>query len=169
MATFRSPTWILREPRIGPAVTVSSVRAGTSPIVRLLFLPPVLTGSGSMGPALRRRSQPQLQRLPREGSSLGREKAARHRRRAASADRRREAYFLRCAPWTAWRSPALIVPSPLLSTALNVASSPLISAARVGACCCAAAGAAALGAGVGAAVARAGAPAPIVAISASKT
>src|SRR5438270_12770612 len=32
MATLRPPTWILREPRIGPVVTLSSVRAGASPI-----------------------------------------------------------------------------------------------------------------------------------------
>src|SRR3546814_17976229 len=37
MATFRSPTWILRLPRIGPVVTRISVRAGISAIVSLQF------------------------------------------------------------------------------------------------------------------------------------
>src|SRR5690348_18444143 len=86
IATRRPPTWILREPRIGPVVTFNSVRAGASPIFSLP--PPVLAGSGSAG---RGRLPPlSSQELPGEESSVEKSPAAGQRRRLlfASAARR---------------------------------------------------------------------------------
>src|SRR6476469_5413555 len=76
MATLSSPTWILRLPRIGPVVTLSSVRAGMSAIVRLLFLrrsqpDQVRWVTGSRPPLKRRSALPQgrvVLRTARRGS-----------------------------------------------------------------------------------------------------
>ena len=88
-----SPTWILREPRIGPVVTLSSVRAGASPILTPLPTP-VSAGSGSSGsrpPAHRTPPLSRVSRLPGEDLSLGPRDAARQTYRplgGASAGRR---------------------------------------------------------------------------------
>src|SRR5256885_11527771 len=82
IATRRSPKWILREPRIGPVVTFSSVRAGASAIL-LTPLPSAganrirFDGSGGAPPISAARQQ-----LPREESSLKAAGPARQPRRA---------------------------------------------------------------------------------------
>src|SRR5688572_9473788 len=70
MATFRSPTWILRDPRIGPVVTLSSVRAGASPIGLSFSLRRCQPDQVLWVPAMPPISAARL-RLPREGISLG--------------------------------------------------------------------------------------------------
>ena len=96
------------EPRIGPVVTLSSVRAGTSRHLDSPLPTPVSAGSGSTGRGLAARLSAPRQQLPREESSLGSPGAVRHARGG---------YFW---PAAARASAGLTMPSWLVSTLVEL-------------------------------------------------